>query len=481
MKKILTALCLMCFMAFTLVFTGCSPKGLTDNPPTDANVTSNGGMTVVKGDYLYYVNGYLDETTLGKHDNKFGEVSHTGIYRTKLVDGNIQKDEEGFVVNTELVVPKVVGFDNGGFYIIDDYIYYTTPYMNLDRDGNLQSDRVEFRRININGTEDDLIYVTSEAQDNLNWSLYKVNGTVYLATYVGNKIIIVNTSNDAIVSTIENVTSYAFLKETEYKTGKELNSEAHKYIYYTRDINDTDNANGNQKGNVICKVNIETGEITKIEMSRDFTYTIKDITTDNIYYLKKNAIYSGYNLMYTKGINLGWSISSETQLGFTEYNSYYVCDFGTNLVIASNSNGTYLLENGYQTAKKVSTTEKTILKVFGGYAYYASSNVLNRFAVRGEVVDNEIESEVVTAENKTHIITNGNYIDFDNQRVYVYAEYTSADSTKNMYLNYISSSNEGEVEQRFVGKFNDSHIPALPEQPEPEHEDETVEKIPHID
>ena len=49
MKKKLLSLVIMCFMAVSILFAGCTPKGLTDNPATDANVISNGGMAVVKG------------------------------------------------------------------------------------------------------------------------------------------------------------------------------------------------------------------------------------------------------------------------------------------------------------------------------------------------------------------------------------------------------------------------------------------------
>ena len=52
MKKKLLSLIIMCIMAVSIFFTGCScsKEGLKDNPATDANVISNGGLTVVKGD-----------------------------------------------------------------------------------------------------------------------------------------------------------------------------------------------------------------------------------------------------------------------------------------------------------------------------------------------------------------------------------------------------------------------------------------------
>jgi len=472
MKKTILTLIIMCFMAFSIVLSGCSPKGLTDNPPTDANVTSNGGMTVVKGDYLYYVNGYIDETTLSKDDNKYGQVNNGAIYRTKLVNGEIVKDQDGFVTNTELVVPKIVGFSNGGFYIVDDYIYYTTPYMNLDRDGTLQNDRVEFHRININGTDDKVIYTTATNEDNLDWTIYKVGNISYLATYVSNTLIIVNTESKTAVGEIKDCTSHAFLKEDNYKTGMTKDNELENYIYYTRAITAEDNLGVDYVGNIMCKVNIATGEITKVNLSesKQYTYSIKYVNSNNIYYTKVDSKITGLELLYTKKLNKSWSSATEEKVTNIAYSSYFYCDFGDNLVIASNENGTFLVEDGV--SKQISATQKTILAVNDGYAYYATDNKLHRFNIRGEVTNGEVATEQVTNDSKTHIITNSNYLDFDNYRVFVYVDYTAANGSINSYLNYI----QPDKTERFVGKFEDSHLPAAPEQDE-----DSEEHIPHID
>ena len=237
MKKTLLSLVIMLFMAFSVVLTGCSDKGLKDNPDTNALVISNGGTTVVKGDYLYYVNGYVDETTLKDNENKFGDVSHGAIYRTKLVNGEIEKNPDGFVINTECVVPKVCGFSNGGFYIVDDYIYYTTPYMNYSSDGTLQTSRVEFHRIKINGTDDKTLYTTSASETELDWTIYKVDGKVYIATYVNSKLLVINTEKKVkVVAEVDSTTSYTFYYEETYNADKSRNLDSQKYIYFTYTI-----------------------------------------------------------------------------------------------------------------------------------------------------------------------------------------------------------------------------------------------------
>lgn len=476
MKKNIFAIICMFFVACTFILTGCSNKGLTDNPSTDANVVSNGGMTVVKEDYLYYVNGYVDETTLDKNDNKFGSVTNSAIYRTKLVNGEIEKDKDGFVVKTECVVPKVVGFSNGGFYIIDDYIYYATPYMKLSSDGVLQSSRVEFHRIDIDGTDDKVIYVTSENEDDLDWSVYKIDGTVYLTTYCASKIISVNTETNKVMAEVENSTSYAILKETDYSPNAQ-STELRKYIYFTRSISSDDNLSGDYKGNIICKLNIATGEVSIAQSAdKDYTYTIKHVDANNIYYTKKNSTYSGNDLLHKRTLEGSFVNATEVKLSNVAYTNYYFCSYGDNLVIATTSDATWLIEGGV--SKQIQSSAKTILGIYGSYAYYVEESNLYRFKVRGEVVNGSIATELACDDSKTYTITNKHFLDFDNKRLYVYTEYTSASENTSYYLNYI---NENGLSQRFVGEFEEDHLPAVPDQDEDYGEDPDVEYIPHID
>jgi len=471
MKKICTIL-VMFFIAFTFLFTGCSPKGLENNPETGANVVSNGGMTVVKGDYLYYVNGYLDSTTLGNNDNEEGKIVHSGIYRTKLNNGTIVKDNDGFVTETERVVSKVVGFDNGGFYIIDDFIYYATPYMKLNSEGVLQSDRVEYHRINIDGTKDEILYITEAADENLDWTIYKTNSGTYLVLYVNSKLISVDCSNGKVVATIENSTSYALYKETDYATSEDRTNETLNYVYYTRAIDTQDNAASSFKGNVVCKFNVSTGEVKVVNSAdKDYTYSIKDITESSVYYSKLKT--NGLELLYKKDLDKSWGNSTEIKLTNDAYTDYHFCDFGNNVLLVSDGSTTKLIKNGVAT--QILSSSRTIVGIYGNYAYYVDSNKLFRFDINGEVVNGNVEVETVTNENSVNIITDDKFVDFDNQRVYVYTQYTAEKESNNYYLNFISEREVGT--QEFVGKFEDDHLPAKPEQ----SEEENAEYIPWID
>ena len=472
MKKKLLSFIIMFFLAVSIVLTGCTEQGLTGGPDPEANVISNGGMAVIKGDYLYYVNGYIDETTLGRNDNKAGTIEKSGIYRTQLdVNGDIQKDEDGFLVKTERVVSKVVGFSNGGFYIIDNYIYYATPYMKLSSDGVLQSNRVEFHRVKLEGTGDKVVYNTSKNEDNLDWTLYKIENTVYLVTYVDGKIMSVNTETNSVVGTVDSSTSYIFLKETDYSATDTRTAPSQTHIFFTRSLSRL-----GFSGNTMCTFNIATGEIQVLADYENDTYTIIAINRDTLYYTKKSSVGGddAKALLYRRNISESYSIGTERQLSDVAYNSYTLVATGNDRFLVSNSSGIYLIENG-ASRRLVLGGEHTVLAVYGDYGYYSEENALIRFAILGDT-----SSDTVTAEDKAYTITNEKYIDYDNRRVYVYANYTAANGNGNDYLNYIDLDT---MESRFVGQFESNDVPAKPEQDENYGEEgyEDIEYKPHID
>lgn len=474
MKKTLLSLVMALFMGFCVFLTGCGDKGLKDNPDTTATVTSNGGMSVVKGNYLYFVNGYVDETTLGKKDNKNGDVTKGALYRTKLDNGEISKDKDGFLKNADCVVSKVVGFSNGGFYIIDDYIVYATPYMGISKDGTLQSNRVEFHRVDIDGTDDEVIFTTSQSEDSLDWTVTKIGSKVYVLVHEGEKLISINASDDKVVATIDKVTSYALLDNDEYIYEASRNNYNESHVFYTREIVAEDNKY-NYKGNALCSFDITNGETTTHTIHDTYVYTIQHVSSDTLYYSYEK---DGVSCLYKRYIASSFADSNEIQLSNVNYNSYIFLDYGVDMILANDDNGVWLLENGINnTPKQVLTTSRDVLAVFGEYGYYLSEGSLIRFNIR----TGELQDAYKTGKNT--LITNSNFLDFDGRRVYLYVEYTAENEDKNYYLNYFESAYEGtDIVQRFVGVFENGDLPAKPEQPEePEYEGDEIEYVPHID
>ena len=87
MKKFIPALVMMLFATIAL-FAGCASK--TPTPNSNDPVIGNGGLSVIKGDYIYYVNGYeSNETTKSSHANKEGQVKVSSIYMAKIQNGEL--------------------------------------------------------------------------------------------------------------------------------------------------------------------------------------------------------------------------------------------------------------------------------------------------------------------------------------------------------------------------------------------------------
>lgn len=479
MKKKILSVLIMCFLAFSVVLTGCKDRGLDNNPDKNALTISNGGMTVVKDDYLYFVNGYVDETAISKEDltsKKYdaGNVTRGAIYRTKLDNAEISKDKDGFLNNADLVVSRVVGFESGGFYIIGDTIYYATPYLMLDGSTPL-SDRVEFRSININGDTrtDKQIYVTDTHQDNLDWTIYRVDGKDYLLTYVNGTIYSVDTSNGKVVAKMESSSSYAFFHEEDYNPSASRVGNKYKYVYYTRDVATSDNAPVGYTGNVICALNVTNGEVSKplnninYGANNSVTFKINSIIGDNLYYTKTK---DSFTYLYKQDMNTKWDDNAEDLTNGVQYTSYYPTGFGDKVIVADD-NGTYLVCHG-SAPIVISDTKLEILTINGGYAYYLDSNALKKFNISDP-------STIIGAvsEDATVKVTSKAYIDFDGQRLYVYAEYDSE-----YYLNYVETIG-GEMSQRFVGVFADGEKPEEPEQDENYGKEgyDDIEYIPWID
>lgn len=147
-KKLLIVVAVVTVLATCVgVLAGCTESLKQKAIPTEFSETvgSNGGMAVVYGKYLYFINGYAGESA----DNTFGSVVKGSIARVELKDG--VPDGEATII-----VPKnVYGTDTtyGGIYISNDYIYYATTSTDLDGDGNAKTSNGVIMRTKVDGTD----------------------------------------------------------------------------------------------------------------------------------------------------------------------------------------------------------------------------------------------------------------------------------------------------------------------------------------
>ncbi len=477
MKKLLKILVLFLVLTSVTLF-GCSNNNQSTLtlPASNALVVSNGGTAVQKGDYLYFINGFYSLSNIDKGDNHWGDFGYQGaIYRTKLTNLNLLKDSDGFLTNAELIVPKLVGYENGGFYIYGDYIYYSTPNNGEDRNGNTLKNKTDYYRVNLDGKNNVLVY--SSNTDSLtagDWTIYVLDNTHYLVVKDGTDLVSVkangNVANKVVMAS--NITSAVFLNYSTFENNTRAVAEKfNNYIYYTRNLNETETTTFSA-GNVLARVKINTSTEEKVySLDNASTYTLTDVKNNSIYYTKAHSSLLDSTYLFKNSLTSTGALnkSNEVQLTFETYSAKYVVNIngtGNSLtyVVGYNSNDLKLItvnSTGVPSYKSLLTKSITILSLYEGKLLYLDSADANKLKYINVLAEDIEEIEVIT-NGKTIKTDVKNLIDFNGDTTYFFASYTGEESkTTHYYLNrtYL---NTDEPKSEFVGKFNSSHIPAKP-------------------
>ncbi|HEY8423705.1 MAG TPA: hypothetical protein VIL23_02980 [Clostridia bacterium] len=308
MKKRIFIILVTVIMTIGAVF-GCAQKypelDVQETPDAKYAVTSNGGMVVQKGDFIYFVNGYKPiEDTDGKN-NVWGKVEKGGIYYAKLVggkekevvdyygkyltydnsDNNFDEEFSGFYTEAKTytdendkeqtrqqiavypVVSKLVtngGYAEGGIFIIDDYIYYASPTTKRDKKGNVQYELVDFFRTRLDGTGTQYLYTSKSSEQKPVYGYYKYNNDVYAVFYEPSeqKIYSVKIKDNKTVQKpqvlADEVTGAVLPQKDVYFDGISQDMPE-DYIYYTREI-DIEKDENLTEGNVLERVRPDGSE-----------------------------------------------------------------------------------------------------------------------------------------------------------------------------------------------------------------------------
>lgn len=209
-------------------------------------VSGNGGPAVMVGNWLYFVSGYVDSSTLKYRQNEHNKVKHGAIYRVyidpaegaplyeesglaspdpdftpHLLSKTTQKTEDGKKYRPyQLIVPKVAGFDQAALWVFDKYLVYTSPNNAKDKYGVMQVSRIDFFRVDLDGRNHRKIYTTSnEAVTTDDFTVTSYAGNVFLVIHDGDLLrrVNVNGKNAGQVTTIsKEVQSVALPVVTSY-------------------------------------------------------------------------------------------------------------------------------------------------------------------------------------------------------------------------------------------------------------------------
>ncbi len=362
-KKIATIIiCVVLVALMTVSLVACNENYKQDEIATDLadkTVSSNGGLSVQVGKYLYFINGYADATD----NNTFGEAVKGAIMRVELVNGVPNRD------TLVTVVPKNVYNTNTavGLTVDGDYIYYTTPSIDKGSDGTAKTSNMWIMRTKLNGTDTQVIAKFDDYTTN-----FRIAGNyiVYLDAEYNLHSIDLNSKKfkDEVVA--EKV-SAAML------TYKNVDKN-HGVIFFTKYADDTTESHNTIwafKDGAVKKVidgKAPYAEAGKLEYSAGYTLSIIDVqpvgNNVRLIYSKtdggSNTISKG-DYYYDFDQNLEFNVANEVRMtSGVNYTAYNFFD-GNNVLATDSDSIDYLYKSGdaWVSSVVIKASSATLLNV----------------------------------------------------------------------------------------------------------------------
>lgn len=262
----------------TFFLAGCgntSYQGdVLDNYVSNAPVESNGGFAVKKGNFVYYINGYENNTA----DNTYGKVEKGALMRISVDDLNQGKYDQVKTVVPSLFVAKDY---TSGIYIFDDYVYYATPTTNKNYEtGEASNESLDFKSASIKGDKAPMSDYYFRLKDKASkYRFVKEGNVVYCLYEEDGNLYSFNTSTRKSNMLVKGASKYYY---------DETNLDS-PYVYYVMSVADVDKENKNsEEYNQLYCVNAATtatanASTAKVTVSNGISYDF-----DENYFNEKN-------------------------------------------------------------------------------------------------------------------------------------------------------------------------------------------------
>lgn len=242
MKKFLKSfLVIMVAVCVALPLVACKKKV----SPTTADLTNvkavngistNGGITAIYGEYLYFING--TKTNDGTSSTK---NTRSAICRVKYNETTGETTGD-----IEVVVDDLVGFTYGSLYFFGDYMYYATPCSDKNSSATVLYNKTTFKRYDLVNKKSYTLYTTAknDSSESISYAYYISGETLNLLVYEskaelnGETGTIKSLKIDKKVTenyTISGATSCLFSENYGNVTLTGASVDANSFVYYTKD------------------------------------------------------------------------------------------------------------------------------------------------------------------------------------------------------------------------------------------------------
>lgn len=457
-KKFIFILSFICIFAISMF--GCGAISLSGGPNLKDTVYGNGGNAVVKGNYLYFSNAFVDYEKISQGQNEYNENNSLkiyGIYRTKIAsNGAVALDEDGNPKGAELLVPLASGFKNSSLYICGKYLYYTTVYTEYESGGNSSATTgfLNFERVDLNGENRMTLTEKGDFKVDCQYSINYVNGTVYITVLSGNKVTVIKSKNGdtnkyQIASSVEDMCVATQSKIIYNSTEADVN----KFVYYTK------NNNGEYS---LYRKPLNGGEEESLITVSSEEIKLEQIKNGRVYYTQGNILKSStFEENETPKTYTTIKVSSESESGNVDFaildDTYgYGLDRGIATVYNAGTQY-YIMKNNNDSNDGIlvsSASQINILFAEGNKIYYQLAEDEKLYSI-----------DFVTGKKETVItsFSSENAFDYDNERVFFFD--TVKDSNEKLsYLqiallsNNVYKNESGESVAQYIGVLDSSDI-----------------------
>ena len=182
LKKII---CLFAVVVLALALASCGANNALA-PDESGAIKSNGGFVAETADYVYFINGVESYST----EYKAGEVVKGALMRVKKSDFAELGTDKWASATPETVVSKLIvsGDTTAGFYIYGNsdgryYVYYAVPSTEKDTTGKVKSDKLNFFRAELDGTNESKKITKEDYDSDVKFRFVQEGEKVYLVIY----------------------------------------------------------------------------------------------------------------------------------------------------------------------------------------------------------------------------------------------------------------------------------------------------------
>lgn len=310
MKKILknllcVAVAFVCLFGFTACKTKISDTSVDISKTLSDGKTTNGGLTVKYGEYLYFINGTKTNDGTSAKGNTRGAVCKVKLDE----DGNALKD------TYEIVVDNLVGYDNGSLSIFGDYLYFTTPNDDVNYQDTKLYYETKFMRYDLINNKTYELYTTKQnsSSEEIAYAYYMVGNELDLLVYETSAATITSIKIDTKVTinyVISDAKSCVFSDNYGTCVTSDVTIDANNFVYYTKNVDVYED--GRTSGNKVYKVSPNTNNSSIISDSEKsvsllsvksgkLVYSAKSVNDDNTI-IYSQLITSGNDTLNFSGI-----------------------------------------------------------------------------------------------------------------------------------------------------------------------------------